>query len=246
MKRLFSVVYVVAALLSMTSCNRDDIRSFKTTGEPSEISLQTQDYSRVETHDYFDITLLPDSSNYIKISGGKNLISFIECCISDGVLKIYDNNGCRWLRKYQPVQLQIGVKNIDKITLYESATLNCADTLHFNWFAFENHCVYCNISLLIDCYRLEFWSHASTGDYHMSGTCHEAYLYNRGTGYLYADSLIAKRATITHMSTGNSYIHVLDSLEVSEISRGNVYLNGCPRVHTTESSYLEQLIKNCP
>lgn len=246
MKHFSALILCFSVLIAMSSCNRDDVRCFKTTGEASEITLRTENYFWVETYDNFDITLIPDSSNYIKISGGKNLIGWVECTVSDGILSVHDNNGSSWLRRYEPLKIEIGVAGIEKIILHESARLNCADTLHFNWFAFENHCVYCDIRLLIDCYRLEFWSHASTGDYYINGRCHTAYLYNRGTGYLHADSLIAERADMFHMSTGNSTIQVNDSLYVSKIVYGNVYLTGCPIVVASDSSYLERLFSDCP
>jgi len=243
MRLIILTVFFAPVFLILASCEPENQACFKSSGPADEVRFDTEAFSSIAVNDYFELVLVPQSEYYVCIRAGKNLIPFVDWEVNSHCLSISNKNRCTWLRKYEPIEIEIGFNELSEISLYQSASLTNIDTITASWFSVDNHTGFSNISLCLRCDSLFFRVHASTGDYRLSGSSEYAYVYNRGTGFLYADSMHVNRMHLVHMSTGKSRVQVENLLMIEKIVHGKVYSLLCPYIATSDTASLQLLVK---
>ena len=97
--RLLIIISIFAAL---AGCKKsEDRRCFKSTGPETTIVRELDAFHGIFVGPNVNIVLVQDGENEVHIVGGKNLVNFITSDINDGVLRIFNDNKCNFLRSYK-------------------------------------------------------------------------------------------------------------------------------------------------
>lgn len=124
-------IYILFALIILSSCKKAEDRScLKITGEETTkiVSLETVD--SLFLYNNIIYTIIPDTSNYVELIGGKNLLNHIECLNFDQKLEVRNKNKCNFLRSFKnKLNANIHVKKIKYIHFEGTENLSNSDTL---------------------------------------------------------------------------------------------------------------------
>lgn len=99
---------------------------FKGSGKLTTTSRVLEPFQVIILENKIDLTLIPDSLNYLQISCGENLHEPIATDVKEGVIHIRDNNRCTWSRSLK-IRPQIEVhyqSNLQKLESRAVSTIN--------------------------------------------------------------------------------------------------------------------------
>lgn len=128
-----SKILFLILMIGLFSCKKAQERScFKGKGEEitTEVVIDTNIDSLI-LHDDIYYTLIPGKKSKVVLTGGENLLSFIDIYVEDGKLTIQNKNKCKFLRSLKnKIYASIYVDSITYIEYYGSRGLQNKDTLH--------------------------------------------------------------------------------------------------------------------
>ena len=132
--KLISVGCVILFTILFTSCKKAENRTcWKTAGKQITKIIPLSEFHEMELHQRLKIELIQDTSSYLEIIAGENLVNFIDWSITDSKLEIWNLNKCPFLRyKNGDVTLKIHFVTLSKLIYWGSELLTNADTIHSN------------------------------------------------------------------------------------------------------------------
>lgn len=116
------LIFSIVCLALVFSCKKPENRAcYKSIGDESILERSLNDFSLLDLGPHLKYILVQDSVNKVIISGGKNLLNFIETNVEDDKLTIVNKNKCNFLRKLDnDIIVEIHFKEI--INIYSEAT----------------------------------------------------------------------------------------------------------------------------
>ena len=134
MKLKYLLILVIFSSVGF-SCMKEQMNDcFQSTGADITITRQLNSFSKINIGENFKIILKQDTTQneYIKITGGKNIVGQIITKVKNGTLTVTNRNTCNFVRSYKrKITIEISVKYLDEITIYSVSDLVTPDTLHF-------------------------------------------------------------------------------------------------------------------
>ena len=98
------------------ACRSKEERCFKARGAENEEKRVVEHFDKLEIKNMFTIILCNDSSFFVIIKSGKNLISQIKTTVKDNVLICEDLNKCKWIRNLNKENIiEIHVPKLESI-----------------------------------------------------------------------------------------------------------------------------------
>ena len=229
--KIISGITLLSIAILVTSCNKPG-KCLKPTGKIINETIALNDFSIIEVHSYFDITLIQDSAQYIKFTGGKNLLPFVEAKTENNTLKLYDNNKCRWTRNYtkEKIKAEIHFTSIDSFIAYRECDIKSSDTIRnpkVLLFKFPtSHLATLNIKINTKDFYLKV--NPSSGDYYVSGKCEYNYIYSIGYSYIHTENLECNEALVYSFETGDIYVAPKHYLDARLFNYGNIIYCSSP------------------
>lgn len=210
MKYLLPIV-----LLVLLSCKKTEDRNcFKTVGELTTREIALEDFDKLYLGPHLKYVLVQDTVNKVVLTGGKNLLNFIEASIDEEKrLNLRNINKCNFLRDYDKVvTAEIHVKKIVNILFEGTHELLCPLTLNTDYMAVVIRDGAGKVNLLINAYELYANVTYGWGNFELTGTVNYLNLQINGNGF------------------GTTYdLHVNDSLDIVSNTSETLKVNadGC-------------------
>lgn len=226
------IVVLLLSLFVLNACKKAENRScfkFVGTTKSKEIGLDNFDKLILNPHVIYEI--IQDSTNKVVITGGENLINFIETKVEDGTLEITNINKCHFLRNAKKlVKVEIHCTEIININFKGSEPFTSKGLLNFPYLTLHIRDGAGPVNLNIQSIVLDADISHGWGDYTLTG--------------------IAKYARISARSNGfcDTYgLTVTDSIFVASETAGNIKVNanGIP-LHGYLKSVGDILYKGTP
>ena len=232
MKRVSGIYFLLIIFLS--GCEKDHLFDcLKSTGSMMMESRPVSDFSRLDVFNNVDVVITQDSVNSIVVEAGNHIISGITTEIYAGVLTIRNENKCNWIRSYaKAIVVHVHERNLNAIhhrgsaVVSSSNTMNCPGLDLNVWSGGD-------IKLSVDVADIYSRQHSSVGDITLFGRSTHCYIYNNGNGFTYHKELEVQHADIEHRGTGDIYVQVGTTMNVSIHGSGNVYYSGNPQVSSS-------------
>lgn len=227
------IIIGLLALSLVFSCKKaEDRKCFKSSGEKTSITGYFGEFTKLRLEKKLNYVLVQDDSNYVKLTGGKNLLNFVNIVLSnDGSLEISNTNKCNFLRDMsQLIEVEIHFKELTYIDYIGSGKLTCKDTLHFDVFEIIFFDASGSYDLTVD--ANQFYTTVTDGmqDFTLRGKANYASLTIRGNAYGDASNLTVKDDLyVSNKSVGDVYVNA-DSCNFSGYidGKGNVFYKGTP------------------
>jgi hypothetical protein len=226
------LTYLIAGLI-LVSCKKENAGDcFKSTGKDVAEIRFPGTFSEIEVNDKMEVTLFKGTEYKVEVFAGKNIIKNISAKITDGVLKINNNNTCNFVRGYKRhIRINITVPYIGKILnngvgMFTVDGGFSQDTLKIQT---EN-----SGDMHIDgTYDYIQSVSKGSGDVYLTGSCKSLFVYTSGTNFLKADDLlVSDHIFIETLSVGDCFVNTgnLKTFQYNIWRDGNVYYTGNPVV----------------
>lgn len=221
---------VLSVSLFLTGCSKDHFFDFtKSTGPVVTESRYCPGFNRLHLDDNVDIILHTDTTPFLKVTAGQNLIEGIITEVSENTLFVRNDNRCNWVRSFKNrYTVEVGMGQPEVISYYGSGTVTCADTIRSSDFTFDCWNGSGSVFLLMNCNTSRLNIHNGRCDLTASGKSGVTYLFQNDTGYLLTSGLESGYAYVRNSGTGDIRLNVEKELGAEINYYGNVYYRGNP------------------
>ncbi len=222
-----SLVFLV--FVTLASCKKDIGDCFKGTGDTTTETRNLPYFDKIEVNDNVSVYITQDSIPEVRIEAGSKLIGKIKTEVSQGVLKISNQNDCNWVRSLKnQFTVYINLTELTELTCYGTGNIFSTNTISADTLLIDLWESYSNISLQVEADYVHAKNHTGPGDVQLIGNTNFFYAYSTGNGFVYCDGLIANEAWAIHSGTGEMYVNAQDTLNAEINYIGNVHYAGNP------------------
>lgn len=221
---------MLSGALLLSSCSKDHLFDFtKSTGPVVSETRQCNSFSRLHLDDNVDIILHTDTTPFLKVTAGQNLLEGIITEVSENTLYVKNENRCNWVRSFKNrYTVEVGLAQPEMISYYGSGTVTCADTIRSDDFTFDCWNGSGSVDLLLDCGTVRLSIHNGRCDLRASGESGVTYLFLNDTGYLLTGDLRSGYCYVRNSGTGDILLNVEKELGVEIFYYGSVFYRGDP------------------
>lgn len=218
------------------SCKKEGPACIKSTGTNTVQIRTITSFNNIELSEDINLILQQDTIESITVSGGENLLNYVETSVEGTTLFIKNKNKCEWLRDYEKEKIDVIVhfKDLTKLTYTGSGDVTNTDTLHLNDFEILSQYASGSINLYVD--ADEFYSKVSDGtvDITIKGRSNLSYIYSAAVGRIDHSGLISPNAGVYNEGTGFVKIYANTHMNVQLYGSGNIYSYGNPSTITKD------------
>ena len=227
------------------SCNKENAPDFiKSTGPDFLENRVISNFDDIELNDNINLVLVQDTSNWIRVEAGKNLIPKIKTTVFDNKLTISNDNRFNWVRSYnRKIIVTLGYKHIKHLTYLGSANVNTQNTLVADSFSFETNNGAGFLNFDVNTKYCAFRIHSGAADLTVTGNTDEVMLYTVGYAPLQAYGLDARIASAHNRNIGKINTSARETLYATIEGGGNIYYKGNPSFINLNKPGNGQLVK---
>lgn len=201
----------------------------KRTGPDANVKKELKDFTVVHLYDKLNLNIVPDTSNWVEVKGGENLIGLISTEIKNGELTLKNNNKANWTRSYErQINIDLHAKDLRHIKFYGSGNITSSTTIKSDTLEVEMFKASGSIHLDLDVKVAKCGQHTGPADLTYTGRANEVFVYSGGNGIIHTDKLITDNCMINNSGTGDFYVNANRYLEVQIYYIGNVFYDGSP------------------
>lgn len=226
------IAAILLVFLFFACKKAEDRACVKFHGKATELVVDLSSHNRLYLGPYLDYVLVQDTLNYVKISGGENVVHFIETEIVASELRILNKNKCRFLRKgSKKITVEIHFVQLENIFFEGSGNLISQGVLYLPDLELVLNEGSGTVDLQVESNLLRVSAEPSWSNYKLSGHCVRADLTVKGNAYanttnLFVDSVLTVKSRSSADIKVNATSTVL--LKCETMSNGNIYYTGSP------------------
>ncbi len=226
------VVFITGCLVFLLSCKKEENRTcFKSTGDHVTVDFPLDSFLEMYLWQNLSYHLVPDTANFVRVTGGENLVRHLGYYYAGNTLHLANENKCNFLRSYDTkIHVEIHYKQLQRIEYIGSDSLTNQLPVsgeYFNLFVNKGSgSVRLNINTT--------YSNASVvegvGDYTFTGTVGYAHFQVHDNGYADVSGLkVTGALEITSSSQGIIQCNADNiPLKVTIEGPGDVWCYGTP------------------
>ena len=95
-------IYIIFLAFTLTTCKKEHMLDcFKSAGSTITENRTATPFINIELKDNVDLIINPNSTPYIKVTAGENLIDGIITELSGNTLYVRNENKCSWMRSFK-------------------------------------------------------------------------------------------------------------------------------------------------
>lgn len=247
---LKKIIIVGCFLLGLLACKKPFERTcLKSKGDETSTIVKfdkTIDSLVLYDNIYYRLSQNPNRAGEIEISGGKNLIPFVDIEEKNNGLIIHNNNKCKFLRSYQnKIYVTLFVDTITYIYFEGTEELKCLNTLHSNELRLTmkegNGTAYMDVNNWYTSISIT----NGVGNFYLKGQAVQAYIYCRSNSFGDATKFTTSQKLMVNSTTaGNIQINADNTQLEATINRnGNIQYYGTPTKIVLQQKGTGNLVK---
>ncbi len=205
----------------------------KRTGDIQIEERQVGAFDEIELRDHVFLRIVPDSVNRVRVRAGEHLIGKVRTSVTDGKLRISNENTCNWTRSYKKkIRVIAHTKDLDHLIHRGSADITTKGTLRGKEFLYDQYRGNGSVHLRLDLDRVRLKLHTGVGDLTCTGNARKTIIFNGATSHMDCEGLNAKEVFVDHRSQGNVSVRAAKKLTAIIRDKGNILSHGDPeKVH---------------
>lgn len=228
MKKIdFLLIVIVIPMVFLGSC---DVPPWGCVVGNNRIATENRvvgPFSSVASYGSFVVNVDIGDDYSLSVETDENLLPYIRTSIEGNTLILETRSG-RCIRSNEPITINIVTRDIDKLKLAGSGTINA------NNFSNDELAIELTGSGVIECRRIAIdyllAELPGSGIIELSGTAGTSDYSLSGSGLIKALDLKTNKCYATISGSGNIYTYVIDILDVTISGSGNLYYDGNPAI----------------
>jgi hypothetical protein len=237
-----SFILLIFLFICCKKENRCDC--FKRTGAIQSEFRAVAEFDIVEVENNFNLYLIQDTTNFIEIKAGKNLISNINTIITGNKLSITNNNKCNFTRSYKyKIEVFLHFKKLNELIYKGTGPISCLNTIINESFTFNSWDGSDTVKLKLEVPLVYANIHTGVADLIVNGHSQQLYAYARSSGTFRMQQFICKNVYTNNISSSDHFFNVQNRLEALVQYVGNTYYTGSPTQIVKTENNKGKLIK---
>jgi hypothetical protein len=240
-------IYIITILFLAISCKKAEDRAcLKFVGDEASKTIPLEQTDSLYLYDNLIYILVPDTSNFIELKGGENLLNHIECSNFNQKLEVRNNNKCNFLRSYKKkIEAYIHIKELKFIHFEGAEKLTNEDTLVSGELRVFIRDGAGPVDLTVDNSYLSIAVTHGWGDFTMHGKTTNAFLNCNTNSFCNTADLIVDNELRVYSNTGGDMlVNAEGTLFNATIKRdGNILYTGNPVSIELENEGNGELLK---
>ncbi len=239
-------LFIAGFFFLVSSCKKQNMCDcFKPRGATVIETRGVANFYSLRVFDKIDVYFTQDSTlttPVIKVVTGKHLVSSITTEVSEGELKIENNNRCNFVRgSHNDVTVYVTAPYVKYFIQDGVGTIFGTNTV-------IQDSVDCSIrnsgDIHLDVKTRNVTGHMhGIGDLYLSGVANSFFTNTVGQGFIYAQSFAAGYGYIYYKSNGEARVNITGHLDAEIASTGNLYYTSNPAVVNVKITGTGKLIK---
>lgn len=216
--------------LFLNSCKEENMCDcIKRTGDIITETRDLKNFTDITVEDNLNVYITQDTVFEVKIEAGENIVPLIKAEVSDGVLKLRNDNRCNWTRSYdKPFNVYVKMPVIGYILSNGTGNITSVNTITTPTIDLETKSSG-DIEFTVN--NTKVTSHMfGYGDIHLHGNTVEHACSIGGDGFLYASDLQSTETWLRTYTNGLCYVRAQNKLTVIIDKDGDVYCYGNPPI----------------
>ncbi|PHQ31356.1 head GIN domain-containing protein [Leeuwenhoekiella nanhaiensis] len=117
----------------LLSCDSDKgLNCFQSPGEPVAIEYTLENFTKIVVEERLQLIVKQGAEQKVVLETGENLVNDIEISVSDGVLTLFNDNGCNLVRDYNISKVVVTTPNLTEIRNASGYEVQSEGVLNFN------------------------------------------------------------------------------------------------------------------
>lgn len=222
------------AFLALLSCNKATAPDmFKTTGEITIEKRTVGFFDQLYIDDKVNVIIYHDTVQYLEVEAGKNLLPKIKTELDGTTLRMFNENKWNFMRSYKyDITVHVHTDTLRYINFVGGGDISSGNTLHFPSLKIETEGGSSDLLLNVDMDSLFLIFHTGVSNTYINGQCHYAYFYSVGNTIFHNENLLVNHLHCNNGSTGDFFVHALNTLHVEVRSIANTWYRGNPSIST--------------
>ncbi|HEA29727.1 MAG TPA: DUF2807 domain-containing protein [Leeuwenhoekiella sp.] len=242
-------------LIFLISCDSENsLNCIQDAGDRTEKEFEVADFNVIVVEERLQLILKEGPQQKVVVKTGENLLNDIEITVTDGVLNLYNNNGCNLVRDYNITQVLVTAPNIatirnasgyevqsDGVLSYPSLTLLSEDLEEEDKYHKDGDF---RLELAVDSLKI---TANGLSNFFLSGTAKAANIeLLEGDMRVEAQDLAVQDLYIFHRGTQKVIVNPIESLRGKVLSTGDLISVNRPAIVDVEETYTGKLIFETP
>lgn len=219
---------------------------FKDKAIISELEYSLQPFDSIHVMDVFDVCLVHDTADFIKIVGDEDIIEEVKAKVIENTLELTNEYSVKWLKpKSNNVEIFVHYTSISKIQVSQTSFVRTQNPIPGDEFGVVFEGKLAEGDLELDCSTFYYWNnHPCGGKLTLKGNVNKLKLWNFALTEIDAINLVSPYALVDNYSQSHCWVKPMDRLDYSIHGAGNIYYSNNPELHKTmECDGTGELIK---
>jgi hypothetical protein len=198
-------------------------------GEEAIRTVRTVNYDTIEFRGIFDVLLVQDTTDFVNIFCGENLIHHVRTYQKKRYIEISESSEMNWTRHYKRTFVEMHFTQLSQIYIHEGVSMKSAVPVKSPFLSIRDFSGVSDIEVEIDCsgFALSV-SKDNFGIYKISGTAVYTCLEPDGSAHFRTENLVADSCHINHQGIGDCYVNAKRILEGNITGKGRLYYKNYP------------------
>lgn len=233
------------------SCDSDKgLNCFQSPGEAVSIDYTVDAFSKIVVEERLQLILKQGAEQKVVLETGENLVNDIEISVSDGVLTLFNDNGCNLVRDYNISKVYVTTPDLteirnasgyevqsDGVLKFNSLTLTSEDVEEEDFYHKDG-----DFRLELDVNTLNITANGLS-NFFLSGKAENANLeFLEGDIRFEGADFEVQNLDVYHRGTNKVIVNPIQSLRGKVLSTGDLISVNRPPIVEVEETYTGRLI----
>lgn len=236
----------IALILVFFSCKKSEDRAcWKFMGDEITLTKAVNSFDSLFAYKNIVFELYEATENKLEITGGENVVNFIEVLEENGKVSIRNKNKCLFLRNYKKkITVKVYASDLKYIYSESSESFTAGNTLNFPSLVVLIRDGAGKMKLNVNNQNLQVDVTHGWGDFELEGNTVNLGIFCRTNSFCDTRKLsVSNKCFVFNRSVGDMYVNTEGCfLETVIENSGNVYYNGTPTAILTTITGEGQLI----
>ena len=177
------------------------------------------------------MVLIQDTSEFVKITCGENLINRIRTRQKPGYLEITGYSGANWTRSYQRPLIELHFSQLHNMCIYEGVKMVTQGPVKSGFLSVWDVSNVSELDLEIECSGFQLSvSEDNFGIYRIKGKAAYSFLEPDGSAHFRTESLQTDSSYVNHKGIGDCYVNARKVLEGELYRDGTLFYKNYPEL----------------
>ncbi|NPA68786.1 MAG: hypothetical protein GXO50_09285 [Chlorobi bacterium] len=236
MKKILLFLIILSTIFNACTKTFDCITG---AGDDVEYTFALQDFDTLKVNDVFDIELIQDTVNELKVFAKQKYADNLTYSTADNILTLDNAGNCKFTKpESSKIKIKLRVKKISRIKLNAASCIFSDDTLYNpDEIGLIANSKFNDVRLKVNCRVFYYWNtHLNGGKTTVEGKSAYLKLWNVSLAAVDAGNLISDDVYVENDSKGDIYVFARKILNCTVTGTGNVYYKGNPSTIIVEDT----------